>query len=430
MDRKRDRGSLCKDVFVRLTGAVERRSNESPERGASDSFMTEKRRVLILGGLPREAGGRETGGLSYSIWNNVRNLRTCSIDFLFLADNALPVGRRIGEVPEYVPRPTAVAKALLYAPRYTRQMSRFPFLRREPRIALKCAWYRVAVEQCKPHLIHAHGALRACMAGIAGLGTPILTTLHGAISNAVVEQAMPHASEVEAMALRVSDFLVTITERTFHNLAGASGYSRPRWVVNNGIDRGRMSRKAGNIASGPKIRLLTVGSLTELKNQRAVLQGIAESGCKERFVYTTIGNGPLLGLLRSEAKRLGVEFENIPFVPYEELAAHYHAAAYHILLSRSEGFGMCVAESLACGTPVILSNNMDICGEGEIITPSNSIVVDGNDPAAVSSCLSRIASGKAGVAKNDGDIDYPYDWKDIARSYERIYEELMAYRHS
>ena len=46
----------------------------------------------------------------------------------------------------------------------------------------------------------------------------------------------------------------------------------------------------------------------------------------------------------------------LPFVAAEVLAAVYRRAAITVLPSESEGFGLPVLESLACGTPVILSD--------------------------------------------------------------------------
>ena len=46
----------------------------------------------------------------------------------------------------------------------------------------------------------------------------------------------------------------------------------------------------------------------------------------------------------------------LPFVSPEVLAAVYRRAAMTLLPSESEGFGLPVLESLACGTPVVLSD--------------------------------------------------------------------------
>lgn len=64
------------------------------------------------------------------------------------------------------------------------------------------------------------------------------------------------------------------------------------------------------------------------------------------------------------------------YVPEEDLVSLYNAATCSILPSLYEGFGLPVAESLACGTPAVTSNTSslpEVLGEGGILVDPYSI---------------------------------------------------------
>lgn len=61
--------------------------------------------------------------------------------------------------------------------------------------------------------------------------------------------------------------------------------------------------------------------------------------------------------LKKLAKELGLENKIVwrPYIPDEELADYYRAAAIFSLASRYEPFGMVAIEAMACGTPTVVS---------------------------------------------------------------------------
>jgi glycosyltransferase involved in cell wall biosynthesis len=73
------------------------------------------------------------------------------------------------------------------------------------------------------------------------------------------------------------------------------------------------------------------------------------------------------------------------FVPADELVLWYNAAAVFAYPSSYEGFGIPVAEALACGRPVVTSNISSLPeagGDAAILTPPE-------DVAALSDALAR-----------------------------------------
>jgi mannosylfructose-phosphate synthase len=61
--------------------------------------------------------------------------------------------------------------------------------------------------------------------------------------------------------------------------------------------------------------------------------------------------------LKSIAKELGIDDKIVwrPYIPDEELADYYRAAAVFAMASRYEPFGMVAIEAMACGTPAVIT---------------------------------------------------------------------------
>ena len=88
--------------------------------------------------------------------------------------------------------------------------------------------------------------------------------------------------------------------------------------------------------------------------------------------------------------------EHVRYLGYiDNLSALYSAVDYTVLPARYEPFGLVVAESLHCGTPVVVTRS---AGVAELLTEREGVVLENNHPdtlAAVISGLRRkkVASG-------------------------------------
>lgn len=388
-----------------------------------ESMNKNNRRVLVILGLPEEAGGTGHSGLDYSCWNNVKYFeKQDNLDVCLLVDNSLNFKkmRESINLDLIQPNVTWLRYIHLAPPALIKSLSDF-YVRRHLYAAGRMMWYYLAIKNYKPNLIHVHGALRCHMVNLLKIQIPVLTTLHGALKlNSFVDDSL---KTIEKDALSVSDYLVTVTEDTF-TIAGEPFHGKARWVIPNGVDKDIMNKNVDPLRfEKDKITLLTVGSLTDRKNQMAVLEGIHKSGHANSYRYVTIGGGPNAEAYKIRAAKYGIEYQNEPFVSLMELGHWYRAADYHILISRSEGFGMCIAESLACGTPVIISKAMDISKETSIINDHNSIVLNDSTSEDLSPVLTNIAEHK--LCFDRASIDYPYDWKMVASMYRDVYLRIL-----
>jgi glycosyltransferase involved in cell wall biosynthesis len=74
------------------------------------------------------------------------------------------------------------------------------------------------------------------------------------------------------------------------------------------------------------------------------------------------------------------------WIPQEQLAAELTKHDVLVLPSRHDSFGMVVAEAMACGLPVIVSDHV---GAKEMVVPqANGLIVAADDPAALIRAMS------------------------------------------
>ena len=107
--------------------------------------------------------------------------------------------------------------------------------------------------------------------------------------------------------------------------------------------------------------LLYLGTLEPRKNITMLLRAYAQLrqnyGIRQKLVVAG-GKGWMYDSIFAQVQQLGLTTEVLfpGFVSDEEQAVWYHAASMFAYPSLYEGFGIPVAEALACGTPTVTSN--------------------------------------------------------------------------
>lgn len=200
--------------------------------------------------------------------------------------------------------------------------------------------------------------------------------------------AVPRVVRAASRVIAVSEF----TKRELVDLLGLDeGKIR---VVPNGVEE--VFRPNGPRAEGDYV--LAVGTLEPRKN----LARIAAAVDGELRVVGSAGWG-------------GVEPPaNVTWlgrVADEELAALYRGARCLVYASLYEGFGIPVAEALACGCPVVTSRDSPMA---ELAGADAQLV----DPLDAESIREGIAHATAPAPRRIA------EWDDVARSTWAVYEEL------
>jgi glycosyltransferase involved in cell wall biosynthesis len=123
--------------------------------------------------------------------------------------------------------------------------------------------------------------------------------------------------------------------------------------------------------------LIYIGRLIEGKGIDTILRAVAVLKQKGRIVKLAIvGGGPIHARLEDLARDLSIS-EQIKFwgtVPNEQLVRCLKGSKILLLCSDTypEGFGIVIAESMACGKPVIVSDQLPLietAGAGGLSVP-------------------------------------------------------------
>jgi glycosyltransferase involved in cell wall biosynthesis len=170
--------------------------------------------------------------------------------------------------------------------------------------------------------------------------------------------------------------------------------------------------------------VLCTGSREPHKNQRAVLHA-AERLWRDGLdfeVRLVGGHGWSEDVLRPAADRLhaaGRPLTELGRVSDAELTAQLRAADLVAFVSLHEGYGLPVAEALACGTPVLTS---DFGSQREIARAGGCVTVDPRDDDALTEALRTLLTRPEELERLRAEIaDRP------VRTWAEYAEELWTY---
>jgi glycosyltransferase involved in cell wall biosynthesis len=209
-----------------------------------------------------------------------------------------------------------------------------------------------------------------------------------------------YAPRVVPQMIRAATRVIAVSEFTAREVETVLRVPRERVrVVPNGVD-------AAFTPDGPRADgdyVLAVGTLEPRKNLRRTIEATRRLGIELRVVGDRGWGGvePGIGWLG----RVGDD----------ELARLYRGARCLVYPSLYEGFGIPVAEALACGTPVVTSRDSAMAEVAE----GKGVLVDPEDVAS-------IAAGIEEAMGRTVDGFRPPTWDDAAAGTLAVYREAAA----
>ena len=159
----------------------------------------------------------------------------------------------------------------------------------------------------------------------------------------------------------------------------AHGIERERIsVVRLGVSLGTFQPKSSYRQSGT-FRILFVGNLSLAKGVDKLLEAFRDLALLDAELV----------LVGSHVERTFLEryvglYSHIPYLTHPELAAEYQRADVFVLPTSFDSWGLVVTEAMACGTPVIVTEN---CGAKEVVSPDRGWVVAAGDVEALKSAI-------------------------------------------
>jgi glycogen synthase len=181
-----------------------------------------------------------------------------------------------------------------------------------------------------------------------------------------------------------------------------------------------------------RVILLTVRRLARRMGLENFIEAIGQLREKEPAILAMLaGTGPLAAELAAliERKNLQEHVRLVGFVPDADLPVAYRAADASVVPSIAlEGFGLIVLESLAAGTPAIVT---PVGGLPEAVSAlSKDLILDGSSPAQLAdglaarlAALERLPSESVCQAYAKDNFDWPVIANKVIRVYERCLQK-------
>jgi alpha-maltose-1-phosphate synthase len=176
--------------------------------------------------------------------------------------------------------------------------------------------------------------------------------------------------------LELADFILVASRLAKNSLRKAGIDDEKASIIPYGTDSERFSQKP-DYPRKKKLTLLYVGAVSRHKGVVYLLEALRQLANPDIELLMVGGMGDAAPFLPAYA---GL-YRHLPFLPQEELVPYYQGADVFVLPSLLEGFGQVTLEAMACGTPVIIS---DQAGSADVVTDGvNGFVVAARDVGAL-----------------------------------------------
>lgn len=262
---------------------------------------------------------------------------------------------------------------------------------------------RWLVRTLAPDVLHSNGIKSHVLAVMASGKVPVVWHIRDLISRRpLIARALRLAAPRATAAIAISK----LVERDSSALLG----SLPIHVMYDAIDTDTFSPGPGDgawldrlagfePAIGPTIRIGLIATYARWKGQDVFLDAIAaiderRDGPPVRFyvvggpIYETRGSQFTESELRDQADRLGIS-ARVGFVPFQQEVVEVFRALDVVVhaSTQPEPFGRTIAEALACGRAVVMS---DATGAGELADGDVAIRVPHGDASSLAVAIRRV----------------------------------------
>jgi glycosyltransferase involved in cell wall biosynthesis len=220
---------------------------------------------------------------------------------------------------------------------------------------------------------------------------------------------------------------VTVGSSTLECLAAPQVAAERLARLPLGVNTERFSPRWDSLPQAAGFRLLSVASLTPVKDHATLLRALATV---VRVVPSAhldlVGEGPLRRELRAHAEGLGIA-EHVTFhgaVPHDRLPEHYRAANLFVVSSRYESQGMAALEAAACGCPIV-GTAVGVLPD----LPGVRVVAVSDDAALADAVIAVLSAREDLAARARATYEVVSTEFSVSRAVDRfcsLYEEVLA----
>ncbi|EPO5274959.1 glycosyltransferase [Citrobacter braakii] len=243
---------------------------------------------------------------------------------------------------------------------------------------IKTYWgVRKIIKEFNPDVVHSHMFHANIFARFIRLTLPFKKLISTAHSN-------NEGGSLRMFAYRLTDSLAelstNVSEKAVAEFIDKKASKPGRMVpIYNGVDTQKfyyssenrtIMRTSLNVPDDARL-IMTVGRLTEAKDYPNLINAFASLECKNSTYLAIIGDGELNSSLKELAVSLKVDNNIIWLGKQDNIEKWLSACDLFVLSSVWEGFGIVLAEAMACERVVIATN---VGGVEEVVGDANFLV--------------------------------------------------------
>ncbi len=295
---------------------------------------------------------------------------------------------------------------------------------------------REEADRFKPDIIHAQHLWIAPYAA-QKTGIPYVATAHGTDLKGFIQDKRYHPYALKGA--QNAQKIITISKQVDREVSELyhiedkkrkivySGYDTDLFKVKD-LSRKEVLAKFG-INNIPDHIVFFAGKLANFKGVDILLKAakIYENQMKEKTTTLIAGNGILyeeLKKLRDFLKLKRTFF--LGHVNQEQLGDLFNVADVSTVPSRSEPFGLVAIEALACGTPVVGTNQGGLI---DFINPDIGALVDVEDDIALAEAIINELVRPDKKERKKRAHEYAmnnFSWENTMKEVEKIYQEVIS----
>lgn len=251
---------------------------------------------------------------------------------------------------------------------------------------------RKTVRKVRPDVI------AVCDDGFKGFWIPLL--VRGFRSPVVYERHVSRLIQADGLnssiAMKLEFAMMRFLGSRFARFVVLTPGSREEWPMDNvEVIPNPLPFYPPVPSSGGEKRVIAVGKISPQKNYGALLRAWKEvHGKLPGWKLDLFGAEEDGGKLRKEIRAAGLEEIFLLHPPTREIMREYLASSICAMSSRYEGFGMMLAEAMACGVPCVAFDCP--CGPGDIIRHGeDGLLAEAGNIPQLASALERLMGDDA-----------------------------------
>jgi glycosyltransferase involved in cell wall biosynthesis len=226
------------------------------------------------------------------------------------------------------------------------------------------AGFRPLLRDLRPDVVHTH----FCVPGVVARhvarqeGVPIIMSTQHEMFGSL----FPHYRWAVRFTERCTDATVYVSEtvadsfrRKAEPLIGSTEGPWQHVVIHNGVDLAQIDAVRSGVLPRDPLKIVCTGRMVEKKGHDVLLRAMPKiTECFPDVRLVLIGAGPQQERLQGLVSECGLErnVASAGWLPHEAALREVASAAASIAPSAGEGFGLVLAEAMACNTQVIASD--------------------------------------------------------------------------